>query len=238
MSGEIVVGHALWQILSHSHSYITQHVGVYGASETGKTTLDKQLTTKGEIRPLGDNDRTHHGKTWLGQEKMPTATTKRVKSEGMTGRTIVSRDLGGHTEYRNMWLRDMIQRKVKTVVVVIDHRHLEDSRNVDNQTALGYLVESLSKNKVPKGLSLRARLRAKKYSPSRIILLANKADQWMEDEDFYTWERGLIARHKIFDVFRNDLYRLQNMHIPVHMDAMSARYGWNVEEAVLRGMKI
>ena len=113
MSGEIVVGHALWQILSHSHSYITQQVGVYGASETGKTTLDKQLTTKGEIRPLGDDDRTHHVKTWLGREKMPTATTKRVKSEGMTGRTIVSRDLGGHAEYHNMWLRDMIQRKVK-----------------------------------------------------------------------------------------------------------------------------
>ena len=238
MSGEIIVGHALWQMLTHSSSYITQQVGVYGASETGKTTLDKQLTTKGEIRPLGEFDRTHHEKTWLGKEKMPTATTKRVKSEGMSTRTIVSRDLGGHTEYRNMWLKDMIERKVKTVVVVVDDRHLTDPRNTDNQTALGYLVESLSKNKVPKGLSLRARLRAKRYSPQRIILRANKADQWMEDEDFYTWERGLVARHKIFDVFRNDLYRLQNMHIPVHMDAMSARYGWNVEGAVLKGMKI
>ena len=42
----------------------------------------------------------------------------------------------------------------------------------------------------------------------------------------------------MFDVFREDLYRLQNMHIPVHMDAISARYGWNVENAVLRGMSI
>ena len=71
-----------------------------------------------------------------------------------------------------------------------------------------------------------------------MILIANKADRWMEDEDFYTWERGLIARHKIFDVFRNELYRLQKMHIPVHMDAVSARYGWNVEGAILKGMKI
>lgn len=238
MSGEIIIGHALWQVLIHGKTYISQHVGVYGASETGKTTLDKQLTTRGEIRHLGEADRTHHGKTWLGREKMPEATTKRIKSEGLKSRTIVSRDIGGHSEYHGMWLRDMIQRNVKTVVVVIDDRHLTDPRNTDNQLALGYLVESLSKNIVPKGLSIRARLRARKYAPSRIILLANKADQWMSDEDFFAWERGFVARHKIFDVFRNELYRLQNMHIPVHMDAMSARYGWNVEESVLKGLSI
>lgn len=238
MSGEIIIGHALWQVIIHGKTYISQHVGVYGASETGKTTLDKQLTTRGEIRHLGEADRTHHGKTWLGREKMPDATTKRIKSEGLKSRTIVSRDIGGHSEYHGMWLRDMIQRNVKTVVVVIDDRHLTDPRNTDNQVALGYLVESLSKNIVPKGLSIRARLRARKYAPSRIILLANKADQWMSDEDFFAWERGLVGRHKIFDVFRNELYRLQNMHIPVHMDAMSARYGWNVEESVLKGLSI
>ena len=168
---------------------------------------------------------------------MPAPTTKRVKSSGLE-KTVVSRDIGGHIEYHSMWLRDMIERKVKTVVVVIDHRHLNDSKNVDNQVALGYLVESLAKNKVPKGLSIRARLRAKKYAPSRILLLANKADEWMSDEDFTHWQKGFIARHKMFDVFREDLYRLQNMHIPVHMDAISARYGWNVENAVLRGMSI
>ena len=62
--------------------------------------------------------------------------------------------------------------------------------------------------------------------------------KWMEDEDFYIWERGLIARHRVFDVFRNTLYQLQGMQIPVHLDATSARYGWNVEEAMLKGMKI
>ena len=60
----------------------------------------------------------------------------------------------------------------------------------------------------------------------------------MEDEDFFMWERGLIARHSIFDVFRNTLYQLQGMQIPVHMDAASARYGWNVEGSMLKGMKI
>jgi hypothetical protein len=169
---------------------------------------------------------------------MPEATRKRVKSDGIKSRTIISRDVGGHAEYHSMWLRDMIERNVKTVVVVVDHRHLKDNRNTDNQVALGYLVEALSNKTVPKGLSIRARLRAKRYTPNRIILLANKADQWMEDEDFFMWERGLIARHSIFDVFRNTLYQLQGMQIPVHLGAVSARYGWNVEGAILKGMRI
>ena len=238
MSGEIVLGHALWQIMFHGSTFVPVHVGVYGASETGKTTLDMQLTTKGEIRPLGEQDRTHDKKSWLGRERMPEATRKRVKSDGIKSRTIISRDVGGHAEYHSMWLRDMIERNVKTVVVVVDHRHLKDNRNTDNQVALGYLVEALSNKTVPKGLSIRARLRAKRYTPNRIILLANKADQWMEDEDFFMWERGLIARHCIFDVFRNTLYQLQGMQIPVHLGAVSARYGWNVEGAILKGMKI
>lgn len=236
MSYEIIVGHAVWQVLMQGRTFVPHQVGVYGASETGKTTLDMQLTTKGEIRTLGDEERTHHSKNWLGNEKMPHATSKRVKSDGYYSRTLVSRDIGGHKEYQNMWMRDMIMRKVKTVVVVIDHRHLEDNRNSDNQVALGYLVQSLSKNIVPKGIGLRARLRAKKYAPDRIILLANKADEWMSDDDYASWQKGFIARHKIFDVFRTDLYQLQKMHIPVHLDAISARYAWNVQPAILKGI--
>jgi len=237
MTGEIIVGHALWQILTHGSTFVPHSVGVYGASETGKTTLDQQFTTRGEIRFLGDDDRTHHGQNWRGNLKMPEPTRKRIKSKGMR-KTIVSRDLGGHEEYHNMWLRDMIQRKVTTVIVVIDNRHMVDTKNTRNQVALGYLVDSLAKNKRPKGLSIRAWLRAKKYAPKRVIVLANKADEWMSDEDYSGWERGFIGRHKIFDVFREDLYRLQKMHIPVILDAISARYGWNIEDSVLKGMEL
>lgn len=238
VSYEIIVGHAIWQVLKDTKGYIPHQVGVYGASESGKTTLDMQMTTRGEIRELGEDDRTHHSKNWLGNEKMPHQTSKRVKSDGFTSRTVVSRDIGGHDEYHSMWLRDMIQRKVRTVVVVIDHRHLNSQRDTSNQVALGYLVKSLSQNKVPKGLGLRARRRAKKYAPDRVLLLANKADEWMSDEDFHLWERGFIARHKIFDVFRDDMYQLQKMHIPVHLDAISARYSWNVENSILKGISI
>ena len=237
MSGEIVLGHALWQIMFHGSTFVPVHVGVYGASETGKTTLDMQLTTKGEIRPLGEQDRTHHKKSWLGRERMPESTRKRVKSDGIKSRTIISRDVGGHTEYHSMWLRDMIERNVKTVVVVVDHRHLKDNRNTDNQVALGYLVEALSNKTVPKGLSIRARLRAKRYTPNRIILLANKADEWMvEEQDFDMFETGMIANHPIFDAFREHLFALQEMAIPVHVDAISATRNFNVQHALMKGM--
>lgn len=149
MSYEIIVGHAIWQVLRETKGYVPHQVGVYGPSESGKTTLDMQMTTRGEIRSLGDEERTHHAKNWLGREKMPHNTKKRIKSDGFTSRTLVSRDIGGHKEYHSMWLRDMIQRKVKTVVVVVDHRHLSNPRDTSNQVALGYLVRSLSQNKVP-----------------------------------------------------------------------------------------
>lgn len=238
-SAEIVMAHGFWQLLVHGRTYVPRQVGVYGATETGKTTLDQQLTTKGEIRKLGEQERTHHTKRKLFRNitKLPPVTTKRVKSSGLE-KTVVSRDIGGHIEYHSMWLRDMIERKVGTVIVVVDHRHLTNSKDVTNQTALGYLVQSLAQKTIPRGLSLRARLRAKKYTPKRILLIANKADEWMNDDAYDLWEKGFISRHSIFDVFREDLYKLHSLHIPVRMDAMSARYSWNVEESIIKGFEI
>ena len=238
-SAEIVMAHGFWQLLIHGRTYVPRQVGVYGATETGKTTLDQQLTTKGEIRELGEAERTHHFKKKLltNIKKLPAPTTKRVKSQGLE-KTVVSRDIGGHIEYHSMWLRDMIERKVGTVIVVVDHRHLLKSSDISNQTALGYLVQSFAQNTIPRGLSLRARLRAKKYAPKRILLLANKADEWMDDNAYDLWEKGFISRHPIFDVFREDLYKLHAMGIPVQMDAISARYSWNVEDAIIKGFDV
>ena len=60
----------------------------------------------------------------------------------------------------------------------------------------------------------------------------------MSEEDYKMWEQGFIKRHPIFDVFREDLYTLQGIHIPVYIDAVSARYDWNVEDALIKGMNI
>ena len=236
-AGNVVIGHAIWQVIKQVAGYVPHSVSIIGPSESGKTTLDQQLTTKGEIRQLGSKERTHHRKNWLGTFKLPETSRKKVRSEGIQ-KTIVSSDLGGHTDYHHLWMRDMIERKVKNVVLVVDHRHLVDPRNIDNQTAMGFLVETLSKRYKIRGLSLRARLRAKKYSPERVLLLVNKADDWMSDADHAMWEKGFIARHNIFEVFRNHLYDLQAMHIPVYMDAISAKYGWNVNESIIKGLEI
>ena len=117
-------------------------------------------------------ERTHHFKKKLLRniKKFPAPTTKRVKSQGLE-KTVGSRDIGGHIEYHSMWLRDMIERKVGTVIVVVDHRHLLKSNDISNQTALGYLVQSFAEHTIPRGLSLRARVRAKKYAPKRILLV-------------------------------------------------------------------
>lgn len=239
MAYEVVFAHGIWQVMSRGKNFIPHNIGVYGATESGKTTLDKQFTTKGEVRELGLLDRTHHEKTHFLSDikKLPAPTKKHIKSEGLE-RTIVSSDIGGHVEYHSMWLRDMIKRKVSTVVIVVDHRHLLNREDLGNQTAVGYLVNALSTKVIPKGLSLRQRLRARKYSPKRIILLANKADEWLDEEGYELWKKGFIARHQIFDVFRDDLYSLHEIHIPVYIEAISARYGWNVENAVLQGLKI
>ena len=239
-STDIIIAHGIWKILNRVMTFVPYDVSVIGASETGKTTLDRQLTTRGEIQRLGEEDRTHHKKTWLGRHyKMPDTTRKKITSEGKLSKTIVSRDLGGHMEYHSTWLRDMINRNCSSVVVVIDQRHMENSHNVDNQTALGYLVRGLSdKKNIPKGLSWRGWWRAKNYYPKRVVLLANKADEWMTDQDHNTWEKGFISRHPIFNAFRSDLYKLQSLNIPVYMDAVSARYGWNVQNALYKGLTI
>ena len=237
MAAEIIIAHGIWRLSQTLASLIPVNISVIGPSGSGKTTLDRQLTTRGEVRMFSDAERTHHNKTWLGNYKMPEATKKRVKSEGLA-RTVVSRELGGHDDDRKLWLADMINRDSKNVFVIIDHRHILDINNVDNQAALGFLVEALQKKRKPRGLTLRGWFRWKNWYPRRVIIIANKADEWMTDEDHETWKKGFIARHGIFDVFRKDLFRLQEMDIPVYMDAMSARYSWNVQDALYKGLMI
>jgi len=212
-------------------------IGVYGATLAGKTTLDKVLITPGIIRPLTEKQRTWHKRKALSsQHRMPNTSAKRIISKGRK-KTIVSRDIGGHEKYQYMWLKDMYERNIKAIVIIVDHRHLLDADCIDNQVAVGYLVEALLKKKAPKGLGLWTRFKRRHYRPDRIILLANKADEWMtEQADFEMFERGMIANHPIFDVFREHLFILQEMNIPVYIDAISAIRNWNVQDSLMKGL--
>jgi hypothetical protein len=232
----IVVAHGFWRFFDAAGAYVTHSVGVYGFSETGKSTLDRQLMTEGKIRPLGENERTHHQKKFLSKHhRMPERHIHRVRSDGLQ-KTVISRDIGGHQEYFPMWLRDMYERRIKTLIVMIDHRHLIDPDNTSNQLAFGYIVESLASGKRPRGLGLISRFKARKWRPNRIIILANKADLWLDEDGYSQWERGLISEHPIFAPFQEHLYQLQELRIPTRVDAVSAMVGWNVEDAIMKGM--
>lgn len=236
-STEIVFAHTVIALIDKTKEFMRYDVGIYGPSMSGKTTLDKQLTTPGMIRPLGEQQRTHHKKMFLSEKyRMPPESAKRIISDGGLKKTIVSRDIGGHTQYQSMWLRDMYLRKIRTVIVVIDHRHLIEPTNTDNQVALGYLVEALKRKTKPKGLGLIKSFTRRNYRPQRLILLANKADEWMDDESFEMFDTGMIANHPIFDAFREHLFALQEMAIPVHIDAVSATKNFNVQQALMKGM--
>ncbi len=232
----IVVAHGFWRFTDIFGRYITHNIGVYGFTETGKSTLDRQLMTEGHVRPLGEYDRTHHKKKWLSKHhRMPLRAVRRVRSDGMS-KTVVSRDIGGHQEYFPMWLRDMYSRRIETLIILLDHRHLTNTDDTSNQLAFGYIVEHLSNGKRPKGLGFWKRFRARKWRPKRIIVLANKADLWLDEEGYAQWERGLIFEHPIFLPFREHLYRLQELGVPTRVDAISASVGWNVEDAIMKGM--
>jgi len=204
----------------------------------GKTTLDRQLMTKGNVRPIDESNRTHHKKKRLSNKYiLPQVTAKRVRSRGLK-RTVLSSDVGGHVEYHNLWLRDIFHRNVKTIIVVIDDRHLLDPQNTDNQVAMGYLVDALINRKKPKRLGFWKRFKRRNYTPHRVLLLANKADEWLNDDySFEMWERGMISHHPIFEAFQQPLYSLQECNIPTRVDACSASIGWNVEEAIIRGIE-
>ena len=234
-AGVIVVAHGFWKVVDWGGRFVTHNVGMYGATEAGKTTLDQQLMTEGYVQPLDENERTHHKKRWLSNYyTLPPTEPKRIKSAGLS-KTLVSNDIGGHTQYMPMWIQDMYKRRIQTLVIIIDQRHLIDYNNTENQVAVSYIVDYLLKGKRPKGIGLIARFKARNWRPKRILILANKADLWLDEDGYSQWERGLISEHQIFEPFKESLYRLHKLHIPVRVDAISATVGWNVDDALMRG---
>ncbi|BCV02767.1 MAG: hypothetical protein CM15mV57_380 [uncultured marine virus] len=59
-AGVIVVAHGFWKVVDWAGKFVTHNVGIYGATEAGKTTLDQQLMTEGYVEPLDERHRTHH----------------------------------------------------------------------------------------------------------------------------------------------------------------------------------
>ena len=112
----ILVGEAIIGFYKKVHAI---NFGVYGATMVGKTTLSHQLRTRGEVPQI--NERT------VGRHR---ATKKNVKIDG-NSHTVRSADIGGEAIYWKEWEKDMQTRRVKYIIFMIDHRHLDNEINLD-----------------------------------------------------------------------------------------------------------
>ena len=229
-AGTALVGAMVWG-KAVFNSYRPRKVGIYGAGLVGKTTLDRFMTTPGEMEEIDEDDRTTHLKL-LGKFLLPKPTRKRVAWKGEK-RVVFSSDIGGQERFWNLWIDDMVSRQVEAVVYVFDDRAVKGGDEALQQIAgFKYLVDAIV-HKQYRYRSIKSKLKGKRYSPRLIMLVANKADRFFDETAAMLWGQDRIGEHKIFDPFRDDLIRLQKNGIPTRKSFMATRIGWNVENTMV-----
>ena len=228
MAGSALVGAALWgqQIYNNWKS---RRVGIYGASMVGKTTLDRYMTTPGEMEEIPIDERTDHFKI-LTRYVLPRPTRKRLRYKGER-RVVHSADVGGEDRFWNLWIDDMVARQCEYVVFMFDDRAFA-GQGIDQIGGFRFLVDSLIQRQY-RYRNVKSWWKGKKYSPRLVLLVANKADRFFDKKAAQLWQEGRIGEHKIFDPFRDDLIRLQKAGIPTQRNFMATRIGLNVEQALM-----
>jgi GTPase SAR1 family protein len=223
--GVMVWGQSLW------NSWRPRRVGIYGAGQVGKTTLDRYMTTPGEMEEIPDAERTDH-KKFLGKYNMPKPSRKRVSWKGHK-RVVYSSDVGGQERFWNLWIDDMVNRQVEAVVYMFDERAFKGGDDAIKQIGgFKYLVDAILHRQY-RYRNFKARRKGKKYVPKLIMLVANKADRFFDETAAMLWQQDRIGEHKVFDPFRDDLIRLQKGGIPTRRSFMATRIGWNVENTMV-----
>lgn len=185
--------------------------GIYGATMVGKTTMSHQLRTRGEVPQI--NERT------VGLHR---ASRKNVKIDGESW-TVKSADIGGEAIYWKEWVKDMQLRKVKYVIFMIDHRHLDSASNLDHQLAWKFLVDTIVSDTLPTG-----RKKKDKDYPMAVGIWANKYDIWGEK-----YPTDDIEKHEIFEPFKYGMRKLNEKGIPCFKYIVSAK---SDPEMVYRGV--
>ena len=207
----ILVGEAVIGFYKKIHAI---NFGVYGATMVGKTTLSHQLRTRGEVPQI--QHRT------VGRNR---ASRKNVKIDG-NSHTIRSADIGGEAIYWKEWEKDMKDRRVKYVIFMIDHRHLDNEINLDHQLAWKFLVDAVISNTWSNGKKKRD-----SDFPMAVGIWANKYDIWGKK---YPLNEGQeIDKHEIFEPFKYGMRKLNDKGIPCFKYIVSAK---SDPEMVYRGI--
>lgn len=226
--GSISVAHALYRILK------PYRVGIYGPSQTGKTTLDQYMTVPGDIDPIPIHFRTTHNldpKT--NRYKMPKVERKllRWKKEK---KAISNTDIAGQAQFRNLWVEDMFGRNVEVVIYMVDHRVLNNFQfRLDAVAGFEYLIDNILNVNRTKVISRKAKKRGKNYQPKLFCLMINKMDLWWDSNAENLWNLNLKKEHPIVLPFRNGLKRMRKAGIRADIHAISAQHGINVEGVMM-----
>ena len=230
LAGSALVGGVVWA-RELWHYWKPRRVGVYGPSMVGKTTLDRYMTTPGEMERISPEDRTSHYRI-LGKYILPRPTRKRIAWKGEK-RVVYSADIGGDERFWNLWVDDMVGRQVEVVAFMFDDRVMEGGdAAIQAVGGFKYLCDALL-HKQYRYRNIKSWFRGKNYSPKLILLVANKADQWWDDQANTLWQQQRLGEHSIFDPFREDLIRLQKAGIPTRRSMMATKIGWNVEQTMI-----
>ena len=235
-AGHLLMGSA--QIATYVYRILRPHkVAIYGPSLAGKTTLDQYLTVPGEIDPIPVELRTTHP-VKRGKFQMPHSTKKQVRYKGDRV-PITSTDIGGQSQYWNMWAEDMIDRKANIIFFVVDDR-IAWSQPAMQEAVAGfkYLTDIIVNHKYPTTFSRSMKRKAKKYKPSVVCLLLNKMDVWWDAQSQKIWDAGLKRQHPMVAPFQEDMRRLRKSAVATNVEAISAQFGLRVEEAVIHTINL
>tara|TARA_R100001440_G_scaffold577_7_gene1847 strand:+ start:12471 stop:13133 length:663 start_codon:yes stop_codon:yes gene_type:complete len=195
----ILVGEAIIGFYKKIHAI---NFGVYGATMVGKTTLSHQLRTRGEVPTI--QERT------VGKHR---ASRKTIKIDGES-HTVRSADIGGEAIYWKEWEKDMRERRVKYVIFMIDHRHLDSNSNLDHQLAWKFLVDTIISDRWSNGKKKRD-----SDFPMAVSIWANKYDIWGEKHK----SEKEIDEHEIFEPFKYGMRKLNDKGIPCFKYIVSAK---------------
>ena len=197
----ILLGEAVVGFYKKIHAI---NFGVYGSTMVGKTTLSQQLRTRGEVAQVNERTEGRH-----------RASRKSIKIDG-SSHTIRSADIGGEAIYWKEWAKDMQLRRVKYIIFMIDHRHLDSPSNLDHQLAWKFIVDTIVSSTWP----TNKKKRDSDY-PIAVGIWANKYDIWGEK---YPLEEGQsIDKHEIFAPYKYGMRQLNEKGIPCFKYIVSAK---------------